>query len=52
MILKIMCEPGELEEMGITAEQLEHVLEDKLEDWYESITKVYEVVEEDSAVEY
>lgn len=47
MILKIICEPGELEEIGLTTEQLEHALEDKLEDWHESITKIYEVLEEE-----
>lgn len=50
MILKILCEPGELEEMGLTPEQLEHALEDKLDDWYDQVTKVYEVVEEEWAV--
>lgn len=47
MILKILCEPGELEEMGLTPEQLEQVLEDKLDNWYDYVTKVYEVVEEE-----
>lgn len=32
--------------MGLSPEEFEHALEEKLEDWYDYLTKTFEVVEE------